>query len=205
MTELEKKLLLSKEDYEYLMGHFGYTRQSIRKPIITQINYYFDTDDRFMNRQDITCRVRLKNGKYKGMMKKHSHDSDHSTEIEMAVHDGIISNAFTDMGLKLQGKLITERCIIWQDGMCEVVLDKNEYLGYTDYELEIEYPPTFEHHAKRILNILIGCCIDNATSLATQHANNCFLHVPSKSKRFFERYSSNERRGLYESSSKNDS
>ena len=194
MTELEKKILLSKEDYEYLMEHFGYTSQSLRKPIITQINYYFDTDDCSMNKQDITCRVRLKDGNYKGMMKQHSHDSDHSTETEMAVHNGIISNAFTDMGLKLQGELITERCIILQDGICEVVLDKNKYLGYTDFELEIEYNPSFEHHAERVLNILIDCLIDNANSLTMQNANNYMPHVPSKSKRFFERYSSNERR-----------
>ena len=194
MIELEKKLLISKEEYDYLIERFGYDNQNFKKSTVKQINYYFDTDDFSMNRQNITCRIRLKDGKYKGVMKQHSHDSDHSTETEMAVHDGIISNAFTDMGLKLQGKLITERCVILKDGICEVVLDKNKYLGYTDFELEIEYIPMFEHHAERVLNMLISCLIGNAVTPAVQSANSYMPHVPSKSKRFFKRYSSNERR-----------
>ena len=60
MIELEKKLIISKEEYDYLIEHFGYDNQHCRKPIIKQINYYFDTDDLLMNAQNITCRIRLK-------------------------------------------------------------------------------------------------------------------------------------------------
>ena len=194
MTELEKKLLLTEDEYDYLMEHLGYESPLIQKPIITQINYYFDTDDFSMNRQNTTCRIRLKDGKYKATMKKHTSGGNQSTETEMEVHDGIRDNAFLDMGLKLFGELITERCIILKDGICEVVLDKNEYLGYTDFELEIEYIPMFEHHAERVLNMLISCLIDNDVTPAVQSANSYIPNVPSKSKRFFERYSSNERR-----------
>ena len=34
MTELEKKLLLSKDEYDYLMEHFGYENPLIQKPIV---------------------------------------------------------------------------------------------------------------------------------------------------------------------------
>ena len=59
----------------------------------------------------------------------------------MEIRNGLESNAFTDMGLKLQGELVTKRCIVFKDADCEVVLDKNEYLGHKDFELEIEYTP----------------------------------------------------------------
>ena len=64
MTELEKKLLLLKEEYNYLFRIFGDSK-NIKK----QINYYFDTDDFSMNKQNVTCRIRLKDGKYKGTIK----------------------------------------------------------------------------------------------------------------------------------------
>lgn len=194
MTEFEKKMLLTEEEYNYLMEHLGHDAPLSPKSIFKQINYYFDTDDLSMNRQNTTCRVRFKDGKYKATMKRHSGNGDQSTETEMEVRDGIRDNIFLDMELKLLGELITERCIILKDGICEVVLDKNEYLGYTDFELEIEYIPMFEHHAERVLNMLISCLIDNGVTPAVQSANSYIPHVPSKSKRFFERYSSNERK-----------
>lgn len=187
MIELEKKLLISKEEYDYLIERFGYDNQNFKKSTIKQINYYFDTDDFSMNRQNITCRIRLKDGKYKGVMKQHSHDSDHSTETEMAVHDGIISNAFTDMGLKLQGSLTTERCIILKNFNCEVALDKNMYLGYEDYELEIEYTPNHENDAESVLQIFRDMLWCRKYFPAYQKSFSKRPNVPSKSGRFFER------------------
>ena len=64
MTELEKKILLTEEEYYYLMEHLGHDSPLFPKPIVKQINYYFDTDDLSMNRQNTTCRIRLKDGKY---------------------------------------------------------------------------------------------------------------------------------------------
>ena len=139
MTELEKKLLLTEDEYDYLMELLCYESPLIQKPITTQVNYYFDTDDFSMNLQNTTCRIRLKDGKYKATMKKHASGGDQSTETEMEIYDGLESNSFTKMGLTLQGELITKRCIVFKDTNCEAVLDKNEYLGHTDYELEIEY------------------------------------------------------------------
>ena len=156
MTELEKKLLLTGDEYDYLMEHLGYENPLSPKPITTQINYYFDTDDFSMNRQNTTCRIRLKDGKYKAIMKKHSTGKDQSTETEMEIYDGLESNAFTKMGLKLQGELITKRCVVFKDANCEAVLDKNEYLDTVDYEFEIEYLPKFESEAQEILILIEG-------------------------------------------------
>ena len=186
MTELEKKLLLTKDEYDYLMEHLGYESPLVLKPIATQINYYFDTDDFSMNRQNTTCRIRLKDGKYKATMKKHLFGTHHSIETEMEIHSGLESNDFTDMGLKLQGELVTKRCVIMKDTSCEVVLDKNEYLGHTDYEIEIEYTPGHKKDAQEILKIFQDMLIRRNYEESIEGLQS----VPSKSSRFFEVLSS---------------
>ena len=188
MIELEKKLLLTKDEYEYLMACFGYDGSLVRKAIVKQINYYYDTDDLSMNRQNTTCRIRLKNGTYKGTMKQHLPNLEHSTESEMEIYDGLNSNAFTKMGLKLKGSLVTERCCIFKDTECEVVIDKNEYLAVTDYELEIEYFPGFEQRAEDIFKMITDYLVQLTSNSASCYAERA-TKTPSKSERFFERYS----------------
>lgn len=187
MTEREKKMLISKDEYDYLIEQLGYELPGIKKPVIRQINYYFDTEDLAMNQNHITCRIRLKNGRYKGIIKRHFPDTDRSTETEIKIYDGIDENTFTDMGLQLQGSLITERCIIFKDLNHEIVLDKNEYLGYTDYEIEIEYSPDYEEKAELTLKTLHDMLVKwkNASPLRKNTTN--FKNVSSKSSRFFER------------------
>ena len=187
MTEYEKKFMLTKDEYDYLIEKLGYESPNNKKPIIHQINYYFDTDDLCMNRQNITCRVRWKNDKYKATMKRHSRTSEHSTETEMEIHDGLNKNAFTDMGLSLQGALSTDRCVIIKSANCEAVLDKNEYLGYVDHELEIEYAAGHEEEAQAVFYILRDMLIQRRFLLACKEGLRKESLVPSKSTRFFER------------------
>ena len=187
MIELEKKLLISKEEYDYLMERLGYNALLNPKPIVKQINYYFDTDDLSMNRQNITCRIRLKDGKYKGTMKNHFGNGDKSTETEMEVRDGIQDNAFIDMGLTLQGELVTYRCIILKDKHCEVVLDKNEYFGTIDYEIEIEYAPKYDKEAQAIYQLFLDMLAQRKCFLANKENCKERQMVPSKSSRFFKR------------------
>lgn len=187
MTEHEKKMLVSKDEYDYLIEQLGYELPRIKKPVIRQINYYFDTEDLAMNQNHITCRIRLKNGHYKGIIKRHFPDTDQSTETEIKIYDGIYENTFTDMGLQLQGSLITERCIIFKDSNHEIVLDKNEYLGYTDYEIEIEYSPDYEEKAELTLKALHNMLVKRNSSSSCRKNSTTFKNVSSKSSRFFER------------------
>lgn len=187
MTELEKKLLLSKDEYDYLMARLGYKRPLVQKPITKHINYYFDTDDLSMNQQNITCRIRLKDGKHTGTMKQHSIDSDHSTETDISVRKGLEDNTFIDMGLTLQGSLTTHRCIIWKSAYCSAMLDKNEYLGHTDYELEIEYSPGHEEDACKVLKF-INNMLEYLNHLINRDKSYLPLSkAPCKSNRFFKR------------------
>lgn len=175
MTEYEKKVLLTKEEYESFLEFFGYDKS------FEQINYYFDTDDLSMNMQDITCRIRFKDGRYKGTIKKHISNKEQSEETEINIQNGIYENEFIDSGLKLQGLLVTKRHIIWEVFGCEVVLDKNEYLGYTDYELEIEYLSECEKQAKFIFELFLMILVRHKFTAVQAYK------VPSKSSRFFEK------------------
>lgn len=191
MTEFEKKMLLSKEEYDYLMEHMGHDSHLSPKLVSKQINFYFDTDDLSMNRENTTCRIRFMDGNYKGTMKSHSESGERSIETEMEVRDGIRDNAFTDMGLRLQGELTTQRCIILKDEHYEVVLDKNEYLGISDYELEIEYMPEFEKEAQTIYQVILDMLFRRKCLLAYKEIYKKKPNVPSKSNRFFERMTVN--------------
>lgn len=187
MVELEKKILLTKEEYNYLLEHFGKDEIPKEKTIVKQVNYYFDTKEFSMNRQNITCRIRLKDGKYKGTMKSHTNNSDESTETLIEIRNGIYDNGFIDLGLTLQGELATERCVIIKDEHCEVVLDKNSYLDCEDYELEIEYTPEKEKKAVSILRGIKYILLGRKCFLAYQESFSEHLSIPSKSSRFFER------------------
>lgn len=186
MIEFEKKILLTKEEYTCLLQHFGDKNQPVK-----QINYYFDTKDLSMNRIGITCRIRSKNGTYIAIMKQHTPNSDFSTEKQLEVRAGLNDNSFVDMGLELQGELITNRCSIIKNVNCEAVLDKNDYLGYTDYELEIEYLAGHETEADTIMQDCLHVLQQNNLSLTQQELNSRCNKVSNKSNRFFEKKSRN--------------
>ena len=181
MIELEKKLMLSKSEYDYILDCFGKD-----KPIITQVNYYFDTEDLSMNKEGITCRVRLKNGVYKGTIKKHTLNSDISTENEVKIQNGIYDNDFVEMGLQLQGELVTERCYLLRNSICEVVLDKNNDLGYTDYEIEIEYSKDNESSANGIFKFFLDVISHMQSENSKGIKSSDYCNGLSKSQRFFE-------------------
>ena len=76
--------------------------------------------------------------------------------------------------------------------ICEAVLDKNEYLNHIDFELELEYNPLFEDYANQIWNTIIKH-LKNATP-RNENESPADTQCKSKSRRFFEIYSSTERR-----------
>ncbi len=188
MLEYEKKVLLTEAEYLAIINIMGKTRLQTR-----QINYYFDTDDLSMNNKGITCRIREKDGYYQATIKKHG-----AEQPECSIEEDVVTGAtfdaspFENMGLSCQGELATERTFLYIDSFCTVVVDRNTYLGYTDYELEIEHHKRHEGHAQLILE-RIAAMLVTANVLKDPHA---FLGREgcgkNKSQRFFER---NRRRG----------
>lgn len=182
MLEYEKKVLLTKDEYAVLADQYkGLTVKS-------QTNYYFDTDDFYMNRKGITCRIRAKNGKYKTTIKKHG-TGDLYCSVEEDVYEGdeLNSKIFDALGMELQGKMTTKRIVLYMDAFCEVVLDWNVYLGYDDFEIEVEHVEGCERkatdHLKKTAESLVAAGLVDSVDIFLFRIGK----GKSKSERFFER------------------
>lgn len=183
MLEYEEKILLSYEEYLILLEHVQCTEDSA-----IQSNYYYDTDDFKLDELGITCRIREKNGKVTATIKDHSIDSDGcSIEYSKQILSIDDDSLFENMDVKLQGKLVTERTILYSRDNCEVVIDKNTYLGYCDYELEIEYIPEQEKQKEIILRSIADIlCYNDANNKLDEFVGR-IKKSKSKSSRFFSK------------------
>ena len=183
MLEYEKKVILTEKEYFAIIE-----LMCRREPCVTQTNYYFDTDDYSMNHKGITCRIREKNRTYKTIVKNHGANyTDCSVEVELAETTEFDPQIFNALGLRYQGKLITERIVVHKDSRCKMLLDRNTYLGHTDFELEVEYSKGEERSAQTVLE-------NTALALISydllNNINEFFARVGkggSKSQRFIER------------------
>lgn len=82
---------------------------------------------------------------------------------------------------------MTERIVLYKDKFCEAVIDRNTYLGFTDYELEIEY---IEGHGDEAMHIIKDSAKKLSDYLELYPAEEFLNRVgksKSKSERFFER------------------
>lgn len=180
MLEYEKKILLNEQEYEYLYKQL-YSQANTRK----QINFYYDTDDYQMTNKGITCRIREKNGIYTTTVKNHGIDEYYSIENPVITSNMFDDCLFISSGLKLHGILVTHRCIFNPIPDIEIVIDKNEYLGCVDYELEIEYHPEYIKCADVLLSLIaemicVAGYVGNPMEFISRNKSTA-----SKSERFF--------------------
>lgn len=185
MLEFEKKLILSPDEYLTLKRYLSkHTADRV------QTNYYYDTDDFALNKKGVTCRIREKNGTFKATVKQHGASTKEcSTERSKEVINALDDSFFAGMGVKLQGFLKTERTVVYSDDYCEAVLDKNTYLGFTDYELEIEYRCDCETRASGLLCGFVKLLRLNYLKTDVAEFFERAEHSKSKSERFFRRKS----------------
>ncbi len=182
MIEYEKKILLTENEYQVL-------KMTVCKNCreVTQTNYYFDTADFLMNKKGITCRIRAKNGKFTAEVKNHNiFEKDGSNEEKLFEGSEFCSEIFTHFGLFNQGSLITQRTTRQKGSEYKIVLDRNTYLGKTDYELEIEY---FEGFEKEALQALENIAKTLFTARTIEDRKEFFKRADkskSKAERFFE-------------------
>ena len=182
MIEREIKIMLSEEEYATL------ARVMCRhRTVNTQTNYYFDTDDLSMNKKGITCRIRYKNGFYKATVKKHNADgAECSIENDICEKTEFDPTVFNTLGLRFQGELVTERLKICDDVFCNAVLDRNTYLGKTDFELEIEYSEACKKKAYSYLDGIADLLFRYEHLQDKKELISRISHAKSKSQRFFE-------------------
>ncbi len=182
MFEYEKKVMLTQDEYSYILTMYK------SAPRQTQTNYYFDTADLAMNDRRITCRIRAKNGKYKATVKNHNIEHpDCSMEAVLVEKTEFDPQIFNALGLHYQGELVTERIVMHKDSTCETVLDKNVYLGHTDFELEVEYCRKSEPKAKRFIEKIAERLAANKQLTSISEFTARIDRGKSKSERFFER------------------
>lgn len=182
MIECEKKILLNEQEYTFLKNFL----QPFDSEHV-QNNHYYDTLDLKMNQCGITCRIREKKGIYSVEIKQHSSDwQDISIENTESTYHEYNDEFFLNMGLIKHGFMKTYRCTLGK-GDLEIALDKNDYLDFTDYELEVEYPAQFEDQAVAIVlyiaEALYSVALIDRREDFMQRVGIC----NNKSSRFFER------------------
>lgn len=183
MLEYEKKIMISENEYRDIIDMIGK-----KITVSTQSNYYFDTTDNLMNKRGITFRIRSKDGKYIATIKNHNCDNvDCSIEENISERTEFDPKSFDAFGLQYKGVLLTERIVIFKDLNCEMVLDRNVYLGHVDFELEVEYSNGNEAKAMLLLNSIAETLVvmeklDNVNSFLKRINANEY-----KSRRFFAR------------------
>ncbi len=156
--EIEFKNLLEKEEFDELCNAFGISQQDFH----VQTNTYFDTENHQLRNSHMGFRLRVV-GERNELTLKAPTDNVHtmmeSTHLISAnERDEILSNQsvkpreFSEFQqlpeiLLAFGSLRTERAEIpYRGGL--LVLDRSDYLGITDYEVEYEVTDiTSGHHS----------------------------------------------------------
>lgn len=174
MTEKEHefKMILTKDEHRFLLRFFD--KLMVESGL--QTNYYYDTRDEVMRKRNVTVRVRQKNNKLIGTVKRHLDTDNCSIEEHFQVDTLPRVIMWGGMPLWLKGSLKTERKVFKVCDGITMMLDLNQYLDAVDYELEIEYSEPLRKQAEGIL-MLIGSMVGKSYHFDTM----------SKSERFFQR------------------
>lgn len=179
MLEFEIKFMLLPKEYRILCKAFN-------SPAYMQTNFYYDTQDLFYNRIGITCRIREAGNRCQATIKQHRLNSlNCSEEKTIEVRNRYDTSLFKGMNLLLQGKMKTLRKDVLMPNGVRIAVDKNIYLGTADYELEIEYDPSFESRSKDALHTIIAILSEQGLDSSIEDFCNRMKHSHTKSERFF--------------------
>ena len=144
--EIEYKVMVSKEDFELLLSKMGEDFH-----FYEQINYYYDTKKRKINRQGMSLRIRhfLNENKYLVTLKVKEDEGKREYEDYVEENDVkylpesivsiLILNKINPKNIENIGKLKTIRKEFYQDGLV-ICFDHNYYYDIEDYEIECEGP-----------------------------------------------------------------
>ncbi len=154
--EIEIKFLISGNDFNYLKKLY------IWDDVITQKNYYYDTNDLKLRKNGETLRVRDINGIREIQFKTRNSSKRKNTKIreEFSIECEKIPYQITHKEFPICkydvfqiGSLITKRFVKYNNGIA-ICLDMNDYLNERDYELEIEYDSKNYYEVTQIIKEL---------------------------------------------------
>ena len=161
--EQEVKILLTEDEFERVLNRFSWEETT------QQINYYYMDPEGKLSAERVNVRVRQKNGGYtlqvKNLVKNVAGGPSVHNEVEKKIDSlpqVIDARTVKDMtGIDtssaiMVGELTTVRrvCRLGDKKNIEVCLDKSDYLGITDYELELEYTGDELETVKQIVQAL---------------------------------------------------
>ncbi|TKD71881.1 CYTH domain-containing protein [Pseudalkalibacillus hwajinpoensis] len=148
-VEIEFKNMLTKDEYVALLSAYELSKEDIK----TQTNDYFDTKDFLLREKGAALRVRSKNNTLfltlkepasEGLLETHqsiTQDTFDFIKSKGQLPEGEVQEQLHNLGVHTEllhlGSLTThraERTI--ESGL--LVLDRSEYLGREDFELEFE-------------------------------------------------------------------
>ncbi|KAB7667644.1 CYTH domain-containing protein [Bacillus sp. B1-b2] len=166
--EIEFKNMLTKEEYELLISHFGFKE----KDFFEQENHYFDTIDFALKEKNSALRIRQKDTFYELTLKQPYQDGLLETNVKLSkeeceeifktsiIKDNQVSSLLNQMNVNPSsilyfGSLKTIRAEK-QIGNSLLVLDHSFYLKKEDYEVEYEVSDHFSGQAdfKQLLKSL---------------------------------------------------
>ena len=143
MLETEYKSLLTEDEYKKIADYFDW--DSIKE----QTNHYYCDDERNLAKNRVMFRVRVKDNKSVIQVKLHKNadsplqiceELEYSVDgVPETIADGEKYTGIKTGELKNLGCTVTLRHSKMWDNQTEICLDKTEYLGITDYEIEVEY------------------------------------------------------------------
>ena len=179
--EFEKRMLLSEEQYLHMVSY--YLRENARYPFIHQINYYFDTEDQILRKNHAVLRLRKIAHKHKEITYGLSYkETIYLLNKGRFPSSDVVDNLITIYGrsidsFKLIAELSTRRLEIKENDYL-IALDKNEYNGIIDYNLEIE-----ANNKERAKEVILDVC----HRFNIEYAGEC----KGKSTRVFESLDNN--------------
>ena len=154
MTEVEHELkfLTSEADFLQLIKSIECRYPEAIKKDKLQINYYYDSFDNYLNKQGITCRIRQIGGALRGQIKRHCDVKNfESTEMDFTVEELPQIIKYEKQILPYQGNLVTLRSSYQIHPKIKIECDVNYYLGWRDFEVEVEYELDAYNMAKQIV------------------------------------------------------
>ena len=156
------------------------------------INYYYDTPELYFYKNNITVRIRQNGNSFEGTVKKHIFNGIHSESDEYDFPVQRLPGSVYLQGKKLcfKGQMITKRKVYFLTEGILLCIDKNIYLGKTDYEMELEYTSEMAQEAERIKNTADTWLKNFSGQLREEN-------LYSKSTRFFETARSMEERYVW--------
>lgn len=152
--EIEFKNMLNKEEYDNLLAEYQLSENSLK----TQTNIYFDTADFQLKNKKMGLRIRKTNSHIEFTLKAPTSNTYTMLEVtdyldtfnsdvtlvkqvlnrESDVVEYLIREGVQLENLRPIGELTTTRGEVRLESNVLLVLDKSNYYGKTDYELEME-------------------------------------------------------------------